>query len=76
MTTTADGWTVLTALPHTAAVLLHGALTTEGITARLDREALSGIYGLDSGGFATRVLVSDTDIGRARSVVAELETSP
>lgn len=70
---TPDGWQVLTALPHTAAVLLRGALHAEGITAELDRDALSTVYGLDVGAFATRILVPDAQAQRAQQVVSTLD---
>jgi len=66
-------WHVVTVLPHMAAVLLRGALQAEGVRAELDRDALGAVYGLDSGGHATRVLVRPADADRARGVLAELE---
>lgn len=71
--TTAD-WQVLTALPHTSAVLLRGALRAEGVRAELDRDALGVVYALSSGGHATRVLVHPDDARRARDVLIALET--
>lgn len=68
-----DDWKVLTALPHTAAVLLRGALQAEGIAAEVDRDALSVVYGLDSGGHATKVLVRGRELRRARKLLADLE---
>jgi hypothetical protein len=70
---TAGQWAVLTVRPHTAAVLLRGALRTEGVDARLDRDGLAQVYGLDSGLHATRVLVPATEFERARSVLASLD---
>lgn len=66
-------WHVVTVLPHMAAVLLRGALQAEGVRAELDRDALGAVYGLDSGGHATRVLVRPADAARARGVLADLE---
>lgn len=68
-------WQVLTALPYTSAVLLQGALRAEGITAELERDGLAAVYGLDGGGFATRVVVPAGDAERARGVLSVLESS-
>jgi hypothetical protein len=68
------GWHVLTALPHMAAVLLQGALRTEGIAAELDRDGLAAVYGLDGGGLATRVVVPADDAERALHVLSVLES--
>jgi hypothetical protein len=68
-----DDWHVVTVLPHMAAVLLRGALQAEGVSARLDRDALGAVYDLDTGGHATRVLVRPADAGRARRVLTDLE---
>ena len=71
---TPDGaWSVVTVLPHMAAVLARGALRAEGVEAELGRDALGVVYGLDSGGHATRVLVRPDDVERARAVLAGLE---
>jgi hypothetical protein len=67
-------WRVLTALPHTSAVLLRGALRNEGIVAELERDGLAAVYGLDGGGFATRVVVPGGHVERARQVLSELES--
>lgn len=67
-------WQVLTALPHTIAVLLCGALRAEGLRAELERDALGVVYGLNSGGHATRVLVHPDDARPAFELLAELET--
>lgn len=68
-----DEWHVVTVLPHMAAVLLRGALQAEGVQTRLDRDALGAVYGLDTGGHATRVLVRPVDAARARRVLVDLE---
>lgn len=70
----APGWPVLTALPHTIAVLLCGALQAEGLRAELERDALGVVYGLNSGGHATRVLVHPDDARDAHRMLIELET--
>lgn len=70
--TTADR-VVVTVLPHMAAVLARGALRAEGVDAQLDRDALGTVYGLDSGGHATRVTVPAADAARARAVLSDLE---
>jgi hypothetical protein len=66
---------VLTARPHTIAVLLRGALRAEGLRAELERDALGVVYGLDTGGHATRVLVHPQDARRAHEILAELEAA-
>jgi hypothetical protein len=68
-------WRVLTALPHTSAVLLQGALRTEGIAAELERDGLAAVYGLDGGGLATRVVVPADDAKRALRILSDLESS-
>jgi multidrug efflux pump subunit AcrA (membrane-fusion protein) len=70
----ADDWCVVAVLPHMAAVLAHGALLAEGVEAQLGRDALGAVYGLDSGGHATRVLVRAGDAVRARELLADLDT--
>lgn len=70
---TEGDWRVITVLPHMAAVLLRGALQAEGVRTELDRDALGAVYGLDTGGHATRVLVRPADVDRARQVLAELD---
>ena len=64
---------VLTALPHTAAILLQGALRAEGIGAQLARDGLAVVYGFDGGGYATRVLVPADEAARARRVLEALD---
>jgi hypothetical protein len=56
-------------------VLLRGALQAEGVRTELDRDGLGAVYGLDTGGHATRVLVRPADADRARRVLAELDRS-
>jgi hypothetical protein len=63
----------LTALPFALATVLQGALEAEGVTATLEREGLSSIYGLDSGVFATRVLVPVEELARARELLDDLQ---
>lgn len=69
-------WHVVTVLPHMAAVLARGALLAEGVHAELDRDVLGAVYGLDSGGHATRVLVRAHDARRAREVLDAMEDVP
>jgi hypothetical protein len=66
---------VVTSLPHTLATIVAGALQAEGFTVRLDRPALSSVYGLDSGMFATRVLVPELELEAARRLIAEIEAA-
>lgn len=63
----------LTAMPLPQAILAQGALRVEGITVRLERDALAGIYGLETGVFATRLLVPADQYDRARSLLDTLE---
>ncbi len=63
----------LTAMPFAVAAVVKGALEAEGLSVRLDREALAGVYGLDSGTFATRILVAAEDLERARLLLAEID---
>ncbi|MDQ3972879.1 MAG: DUF2007 domain-containing protein [Actinomycetota bacterium] len=65
----------LTAMPFALATVVKGALEAEGLAVRLEREALAGVYGLDSGTFATRILVAAEDLERARALLAEVEAS-
>ena len=67
------GVRVVAALPHTFAQIVKGALEAEGIRVRLERDALSGIYGLDTGTFATRLYVADEDFEAARDLIEEIE---
>jgi hypothetical protein len=67
------GYRSLTARPSVQARLIAGALEAEGLTVRLVRDALGLVYGLDSGAWATRVLVAEEDLERARTLLAEIE---
>lgn len=60
--------------PNTLARIVKGALEAEGLRVAVDREERSP-FGLDSGWFATRVLVAEDDWDRAREVLAEIEAS-
>jgi hypothetical protein len=64
---------VLTALPHTSAILLQGALRSEGIAAELERDGLAVVYGLDGGGFSTQVMVPGHEMRRAQQVLSDLD---
>jgi len=63
----------LTRRRHVIARLLLGALTAEGIDARIDRDVLSTVYGFDVGVHGTRILVAASDLERARAIVDEVE---
>jgi hypothetical protein len=63
----------LTALPHVQAQLLAGALEAEGVAVRLERPDLASVYALDLGPFATRVLVDETQLELARTLLDRLE---
>lgn len=68
-----SAYRALTARPFVLAQLIKGALEAEGFDVRLQRDGLGVVYGLDSGTFATRILVAEADLDRARSVLAEME---
>lgn len=70
-----SGYPVLTARPFVQAQLIVGALQAEGLRARLERDVLGSVYGLDSGNFATKVLVHPDDLDQARALLAEIESS-
>lgn len=70
------GWHVVVAADHTTAVLVRGALRAEGLRAELDRDGLGAVYGLSTGGHATRVLVPDAEAPRARAVLDALDAPP
>lgn len=61
-------------VPNALAQIIKGALESEGLRVAVDREERSP-FGLDSGGFATRVLVAEDDLQRAQEVLAEIEAS-
>lgn len=63
----------LTALPSIHASVLAGALEAEGIRVVLDRPALSSVYGLEAGTWATRVLVPAEQLEEARALLAEFD---
>ena len=65
----------LTAVPPVLARILEGALQAEGIDVVLDRAALGAVYGLDSGEWATRVLVAADQLDRAPTLLDEFETA-
>lgn len=65
-------YTELMRAPNALAQIVKGALEAEGLQASLDRSERSP-FGLDSGWFATRVLVAEADLPRARQLLAEIE---
>lgn len=66
----------LAALPHLKAQIVKGALEAEGFRVVLQRDSLGAIYALDRGRFATRLLVPEEDLVRARALLDEIENSP
>ncbi|MGI8574796.1 MAG: hypothetical protein ACR2MA_05515 [Egibacteraceae bacterium] len=64
---------VLTVRARVVAELIRGALEAEGIVVALDRELLAGVYGLDAGTWATKVLVLASEQERAQRLLDELE---
>lgn len=60
--------------PNALARIVMGALEAEGLRVTVDREERSP-FGIDSGWFATRVLVAEDDLERARDVLAEIEAA-
>ncbi len=64
---------LLTAAPAAQAHVLVGALRTEGIEARLERDGLGAVYGLTFGAHATRVLVRSDDYEAALSLLRASE---
>lgn len=69
-------YATLTARPSVTARLIAGALAAEGLDVRLSRDGLGEIYGLDSGDFATLVLVPVEDLDRARTLLTQIESEP
>ena len=65
--------TLLTELSSPHARIVKGALEAEGIPVRLERDALSGVYGLDTGIFATRLYVPVSRHAEARALIDEIE---
>lgn len=65
---------LLTELPAPLAQIVKGALEAEGIAVRLERDALSSVYGLDTGLFATRLFVAAEQLAEARALIDEIET--
>lgn len=63
----------VTELSSTLARIVKGALEAEGIPVRLDREAISAVYGLETGRFATRLLVPADRLDEARALIDEVE---
>lgn len=53
--------------------LVVGALRAEGLQARVERNGLGAVYGLDRGAMATKVLVAVSDADEARKVLEDLE---
>ena len=70
------GYRLLTARPLGEAHVVCGALRAEGLRVALQRDALGAIYGLNSGAFATRVLVHPDDYDRAAELIADVEKPP
>lgn len=60
------------AMPNAIAQLAKGALEAEGFTVMLDTEGRDP-YGIDSGWFATRLLVVENEAERARALLDEFE---
>lgn len=70
------GFVALTELPSPLAHIVEGALAAEGIPVRLERDALSVVYGLETGMFATRVLVPADRLDDAAALIDEVESAP
>lgn len=64
----------VTELPSPLARIVQGALEAEGIPTRLEREALSAVYGLETGLFSTRVLVPEDRVQEAAALIADVES--
>lgn len=62
------------AAPNALAQIVKGALEAEGLRVTIDRQERSP-FGLDSGWFATRVLVAEDDLPRAQQLLAEIDAS-
>lgn len=60
--------------PNTLALIVRGALEAEGLRVVVDRQERSP-FGLDSGWFATRVLVAPEDLARAQELLAEIQAA-
>jgi hypothetical protein len=65
----------LVALPPVHAEVVRGALEAEGFRVRLERDSLGVVYGLQTGRFATRVLVPEEDLPKARALLDEINAS-
>jgi len=63
----------LTTRSAVLAAVLKGALEAEGLDVRLVRDSLGTVYGLDTGRFATRILVAEDDLESARRLLDEAE---
>ncbi len=64
---------VLTELPSPLARIVKGALEAEGIPVRLERDALSSVYGLETGIFATKLYVPADRLAEARALIDDFE---
>lgn len=64
---------LLAALPSPLASIVQGALEAEGIPARIEHDVFGGVYGLDTGLFATRLYVPADRVEEARALIAEIE---
>ncbi|MEX0659104.1 MAG: DUF2007 domain-containing protein [Egibacteraceae bacterium] len=60
--------------PNALALIVQGALEAEGLHVVVDRQERSP-FGLDSGWFATRVLVAAGDLQRAQELLAEIDAA-
>ena len=56
---------LLTVCPAAEAHVVLGALQTEGLDARLERDGLGAVYGLTHGAFGTRIMVAAADYDAA-----------
>ena len=63
----------LIALRSVHAAIVKGALEAEGITVVLDGSGSGGPYALDTGTWATTVMVPADQLDHARQVLAEVE---
>lgn len=64
---------LLTVRPAAEAHVVLGALQTEGIDARLERDGLGAVYGLTHGAFGTRILVPAPDYEAAVALLGSAE---
>ncbi len=66
----------LTSLSHVNAAIVKGALEAEGVHVILDNTGIGNPYALETGTWATHLMVPRAQLSKAQAVLASFEDDP